>query len=126
MYYSGQRDKRSFVADQYNMLSKWLPHLSGIEQPRFSILSPSQGKKRASSGGSHLNGDAAGLEVEDLDTNFITQERRNKIEWSQSDAVRSIGSLGLAGGACGSSYSKSKNKETAITPWDGSQAEVEL
>ena len=112
MYYSTKR--QAFLVDQ-GYAFKVITHLSGMEQlPDLAYSSPRE-RRELLQAVLLKNEDAAGLEVgDDLDTNFITQERRNKIESEQSDAVRSTGSLaGLAGGEDMAyvEYSKSKNKE---------------
>ncbi|CUM64601.1 uncharacterized protein PRCAT00002209001 [Priceomyces carsonii] len=110
MYYSTKR--QAFLVDQ-GYAFKVITHLNGMEQlPDLAYSSPRE-RRELLQEVLLKNEDAAGLEVgDDADTNFISQERRNKLE--QSNATRSAGSLaGLAGGEDMAyiEYSKNKNKE---------------
>ncbi|CAI5755794.1 unnamed protein product [Candida verbasci] len=110
MYYSTKR--QAFLVDQ-GYAFKVITHLSGMEQlPDLAYASPKE-RRELLQQVLLKNEDAAGLEVgDDIDTNFISKEKRAKLEESQ--ASRTAGSLaGLAGGEDMAyiEYSKNKNKE---------------
>ncbi|EGW34385.1 DNA repair helicase RAD25 [Spathaspora passalidarum NRRL Y-27907] len=113
MYYSTKR--QAFLVDQ-GYAFKVITHLSGMEQlPDLAYASPRE-RRELLQQVLLKNEDAAGLEVgDDVDTNFISKEKRMKLERQQgSGATRTAGSLaGLAGGEDMAyiEYSKNKNKE---------------
>ncbi|KAG7193277.1 DNA repair helicase RAD25 [Scheffersomyces spartinae] len=110
MYYSTKR--QAFLVDQ-GYAFKVITHLNGMEQlPNLAYASPKE-RRELLQQVLLKNEDAAGVEIgDDVDTNFISNERRQKYE--QSQATRSAGSLAsIAGGEDMAyvEYSKNKNKE---------------
>jgi DNA excision repair protein ERCC-3 len=110
MYYSTKR--QAFLVDQ-GYAFKVITHLSGMEQlPNLAYSTPRE-RRELLQQVLLQNEDAANIDVgDDIDTNFISKERRQKLE--QSQATRSAGSLaGLAGGEDMAyvEYKKDKNKE---------------
>lgn len=110
MYYSTKR--QAFLVDQ-GYAFKVITHLSGMEQlPDLAYLTPRE-RRELLQQVLLKNEDAAGIELgDDLDTNFISKDKRARIE--SSNAQRSAGLLsGLAGGEDMAyvEYSKNKNKE---------------
>lgn len=110
MYYSTKR--QAFLVDQ-GYAFKVITHLSGMEQLPDLAYSTARERRELLQQVLLKNEDAAGVEIgDDLDTNFISKERRMKLE--SSNATRSAGSLaGLAGGEDMAyiEYSKNKNKD---------------
>ena len=114
MYYSTKR--QAFLVDQ-GYAFKVITHLSGMEQ--LSDLAYSSARERRELLQQVLlkNEDAAGLEIgDDADTNFISKEKRMRLEQERNGggATYSSGSLaGLAGGEDMAyiEYGKNKNKE---------------
>ncbi|KAL7663457.1 DNA helicase [[Candida] zeylanoides] len=114
MYYSTKR--QAFLVDQ-GYAFKVITHLSGMEQlPNLAYASPRE-RRELLQQVLLKNEDAAGVEVgDDIDTNFISRERRVKLEQGggTSSAQRTAGTLaGLAGGEDMAyiEYVKNKNKE---------------
>ncbi|KAL6454447.1 SSL2 General transcription and DNA repair factor IIH helicase subunit XPB [Candida maltosa Xu316] len=114
MYYSTKR--QAFLVDQ-GYAFKVITHLSGMEQlPDLAYSSPRE-RRELLQQVLLKNEDAAGLEIgDDADTNFISREKRMRLEQERNGggASRSAGSLaGLAGGEDMAyiEYSKNKNKE---------------
>ncbi|KAG7663283.1 SSL2 [[Candida] subhashii] len=110
MYYSTKR--QAFLVDQ-GYAFKVITHLSGMEDlPDLAYASPRE-RRELLQQVLLKNEDAAGLEIgDDADTNFISKERRMKLE--KANATRTAGSLaGLAGGEDMAyiEYNKNKNKE---------------
>mgnify|MGYP001077754980 CR=1 FL=1 len=110
MYYSTKR--QAFLVDQ-GYAFKVITHLSGMEQlPNLAYSTPRE-RRELLQQVLLQNEDAANIDVgDDIDTNFISKEKRQKLE--QSQATRSAGSLaGLAGGEDMAyvEYKKDKNKE---------------
>ncbi|ABN65640.2 DNA helicase [Scheffersomyces stipitis CBS 6054] len=110
MYYSTKR--QAFLVDQ-GYAFKVITHLSGMEQlPDLAYSSPRE-RRELLQQVLLKNEDAAGLEIgDDVDTNFISNDTRMKLE--NANASRTTGSLaGLAGGEDMAyiEYSKNKNKE---------------
>lgn len=117
MYYSTKR--QAFLVDQ-GYAFKVITHLSGMEQLPNLAYASARERRELLQQVLLKNEDAAGVEVgDDIDTNFISKERRHKLEQQQyggggSSATRTAGSLaGLAGGEDMAyiEYSKNKNKE---------------
>lgn len=110
MYYSTKR--QAFLVDQ-GYAFKVITHLSGMEQLPDLAYSTARERRELLQQVLLKNEDAAGVEIgDDLDTNFISKEKRMKLE--SSNATRSAGSLaGLAGGEDMAyiEYSKNKNKD---------------
>ncbi|RLV90925.1 DNA repair helicase RAD25 [Spathaspora sp. JA1] len=110
MYYSTKR--QAFLVDQ-GYAFKVITHLSGMEQLNDLAYSSARERRELLQQVLLKNEDAAGLEIgDDVDTNFISKERRMKYEKEQAN--RTAGSLaGLAGGEDMAyiEYSKNKNKE---------------
>lgn len=108
MYYSTKR--QAFLVDQ-GYAFKVITHLSGMEQLPDLAYALARERRELLQQVLLKNESAAGVEVgDDLDTNFISKEKRMKLETAQ----RSAGSLaGLAGGEDMAyiEYSKNKNKE---------------
>lgn len=114
MYYSTKR--QAFLVDQ-GYAFKVITHLSGMEQlPNLAYALPRE-RRELLQQVLLKNEDAAGVEVgDDIDTNFISRERRVKLEQGggTSSAQRTAGTLaGLAGGEDMAyiEYVKNKNKE---------------
>ncbi|RCK62228.1 DNA repair helicase RAD25 [Candida viswanathii] len=114
MYYSTKR--QAFLVDQ-GYAFKVITHLSGMEQLPDLAYSSAREKRELLQQVLLKNEDAAGLEIgDDADTNFISREKRMKLEQERNGggATRAAGSLaGLAGGEDMAyiEYSKNKNKE---------------
>ncbi|KAK6460544.1 DNA helicase [Scheffersomyces coipomensis] len=110
MYYSTKR--QAFLVDQ-GYAFKVITHLSGMEQLKDLAYSTPKERRELLQNVLLKNEDEANLEVgDDIDTNFISNQRRAKIE--SANAARTAGSLaGLAGGEDMAyvEYSKNKNKE---------------
>ncbi|CAN3353905.1 general transcription and DNA repair factor IIH helicase/translocase subunit XPB/Ssl2p [Diutina catenulata] len=112
MYYSTKR--QAFLVDQ-GYAFKVITHLSGMEQlPDLAFSTPRERRELLKE--VLLKNEEAEVEVgDDIDTNFISKEKRMKLENTpSSSAHRSAGSLaGLAGGE-DMAYvetNRSKNKE---------------
>ena len=114
MYYSTKR--QAFLVDQ-GYAFKVITHLSGMEQLPDLAYSSAREKRELLQQVLLKNEDAAGLEIgDDADTNFISKEKRMRLEQERNGggSSRSAGSLaGLAGGEDMAyiEYSKNKNKE---------------
>ncbi|RCK59338.1 DNA repair helicase RAD25 [Candida viswanathii] len=114
MYYSTKR--QAFLVDQ-GYAFKVITHLSGMEQLPNLAYSSAREKRELLQQVLLKNEDAAGLEIgDDADTNFISREKRMKLEQERNGGgtTRTSGSLaGLAGGEDMAyiEYSKNKNKE---------------
>ncbi|CAH2353453.1 general transcription and DNA repair factor IIH helicase subunit XPB [[Candida] railenensis] len=114
MYYSTKR--QAFLVDQ-GYAFKVITHLSGMEQLPNLAYSSARERRELLQQVLLKNEDAAGVEIgDDIDTNFISKERRQKLEAANGGSVasRTSGSLaGLAGGEDMAyiEYSKNKNKE---------------
>lgn len=114
MYYSTKR--QAFLVDQ-GYAFKVITHLSGMEQLPDLAYSSAREKRELLQQVLLKNEDAAGLEIgDDADTNFISKEKRMKLEQERNGggSTRSAGSLaGLAGGEDMAyiEYNKNKNKE---------------
>lgn len=114
MYYSTKR--QAFLVDQ-GYAFKVITHLSGMEQLPDLAYSSAREKRELLQQVLLKNEDAAGLEIgDDEDTNFISKEKRMRLEQERNGggSSRSAGSLaGLAGGEDMAyiEYSKNKNKE---------------
>ncbi|WLF76411.1 DNA repair helicase RAD25 [Lodderomyces elongisporus] len=114
MYYSTKR--QAFLVDQ-GYAFKVITHLSGMEQLPDLAYASARERRELLQQVLLKNEDAAGLEIgDDVDTNFISREQRQRYENSKQNggASRTSGSLaGLAGGEDMAyiEYSKNKNKE---------------
>lgn len=110
MYYSTKR--QAFLVDQ-GYAFKVITHLSGMEQLPDLAYSTARERRELLQQVLLQNEDAASIDVgDDIDTNFLSEGKRQKIE--QSQATRTAGSLaGLAGGEDMAyvEYKKDKNKE---------------
>ncbi|KAK6202459.1 DNA helicase [Scheffersomyces amazonensis] len=110
MYYSTKR--QAFLVDQ-GYAFKVITHLNGMEQLPDLAYSSDRERRELLQQVLLKNEDQAKLEVgDDIDTNFISDSTRLKLE--NSSASRTAGSLaGLAGGEDMAyvEYGKSKNKE---------------
>lgn len=114
MYYSTKR--QAFLVDQ-GYAFKVITHLSGMEQLPDLAYSSARERRELLQQVLLKNEDAAGLEIgDDADTNFISKEKRMRLEQERNGggATYSSGSLaGLAGGEDMAyiEYGKNKNKE---------------
>ncbi|KAK6456509.1 DNA helicase [Scheffersomyces xylosifermentans] len=110
MYYSTKR--QAFLVDQ-GYAFKVITHLSGMEQLPDLAYSSARERRELLQQVLLKNEDAAGVEIgDDVDTNFISNSTRMKLE--NSSATRTAGSMaGLAGGEDMAyvEYSKNKNKD---------------
>lgn len=114
MYYSTKR--QAFLVDQ-GYAFKVITHLSGMEQLPDLAYSSARERRELLQQVLLKNEDAAGLEIgDDADTNFISKEKRMRLEQERNGggATYTSGSLaGLAGGEDMAyiEYGKNKNKE---------------
>lgn len=110
MFYSTKR--QAFLVDQ-GYAFKVITHLSGMEQLPDLAYASARERRELLQQVLLKNENAAGLEVgDDIDTNFISKDKRMRME--NSLATRTAGSLaGLAGGEDMAyiEYNKNKNKE---------------